>query len=54
MLSSLCSDILEEVMDTTSEQFIRACNAISHKKENVRKNLALFQNEGCFLEQQWV
>jgi hypothetical protein len=33
MLSSLCSDILEEVMDTTSEQFIRARTAVSHKKK---------------------
>jgi hypothetical protein len=24
------------------------------RKEKVGKNLALFQNEGCFLEQQWV
>ena len=33
MLSSLCSDILEEVMDTTSKQFIRARTAVSHKKK---------------------
>jgi hypothetical protein len=37
MLSSQCSDILEEVMDTTSEHFIRARTVVSHKKKRKRR-----------------
>jgi hypothetical protein len=38
MLSNLCSDILEEVMDTSSEQMLMARTAVSRKNKGKGRN----------------